>query len=332
MSLLSGHVAAPQQVNSTFPCDYLAPRLKPNFGDTDTEVVDGDHRVRGMEAAFFDLDKTVIDRASIMAFAGHFRREGLVSRRALARGACRQLVYRHRGAGARRLEKVRRSVLAVTRGWDSCQVRGIVVAALAEAVDPITYVEARELIRDHIARGRRVYLVSAAPAEIVEPIAQRLGVHEAVASVALVDDDGRYTGELQRYVFGPAKADAVMEIAERDGIDLGASYAYTDSATDVPMLETVGHPVAVNPDRRLRHVAVERDWEVLRFSQLPKPAGADGAAAAQDPVSDAAQVARRRHGRRRALTWGSVAAAVAAAGGGATAIAWRSYRSQLGEA
>lgn len=333
MSLLSGHVAAPQQVNSTFPCDYLAPRLKPNFGDTDTAVVDGDHKVRGMEAAFFDLDKTVIDRASIMAFAGHFRREGLVSRRALARGACRQLVYRHRGAGARRLEKVRRSVLAVTQGWDSGQVRGIVVAALAEAVDPITYVEARELIRDHIARGRRVYLVSAAPAEIVEPIAERLGVHEAVASVAVVDDDGRYTGELHSYVYGPAKADALLEIAERDGIDLAASYAYSDSATDLPMLETVGHPVAVNPDRHLRHVAAEREWEVLNFSQLPKRAGADDIAVPEeDAVVEAADMARRRHGRRRVLTWGSVAAAVAAAGGGATAIAWRSYRSQLGEA
>lgn len=274
-----------------------------------------------MEAAFFDLDKTVIDRASIMAFARHFRREGLVSRRAMARGACTQLVYRHRGAGARRLEKVRRSVLSVTRGWDSLQVRGIVVAVLSEAVDPITYVEARELIDDHIAHGRRVYLVSAAPAEIVEPIASRLGVQEAVASRAMVDDEGRYTGELERYVYGPAKADAVKEIAERDGIDLAASYAYSDSATDVPMLEAVGHPVAVNPDRHLRQVAAERGWEVLHFSRLLGTA-----------VVEEAEEVVRRHGRRKAWTYGSVAAALAAAGGGATAIAWRSYRSQLGEA
>jgi HAD superfamily hydrolase (TIGR01490 family) len=274
-----------------------------------------------MEAAFFDLDKTVIDRASIMAFARHFRREGLVSRRAMARGACKQLVYRHHGAGARQLEKVRQSVLAVTRGWDSSQVRGIVVASLEEAVDPITYVEARDLIFDHIANGRRVYLVSAAPAEIVEPIADRLGVHEAVASVALVDADGRYTGELVRYVYGPAKAEVVKEIAERDGIDLAASFAYSDSATDVPMLEMVGHPVAVNPDRHLRHVAVERGWEVVRFSKL-----------LGNTVVEEAEEVMRRHDRRRALTWGSVAAAIAAAGGGATAIAWRSYRSQLHEA
>jgi HAD superfamily hydrolase (TIGR01490 family) len=278
-----------------------------------------------MEAAFFDLDKTVIDRASIMAFAGHFRREGLVSRRALARGACTQLVYRHRGAGERRLEKVRRSVLAVTRGWDSAQVRRIVVEALAEAVDPITYVEARQLIEDHIAEGRRVYLVSAAPAEIVEPIASRLGVHEAVASVAAIDDEGRYTGEVARYVYGPAKADAVKEIAERDGVDLEASFAYSDSATDVPMLETVGHPVAVNPDHRLRQVAAERGWEVLRFSRLA------GTVVVENTEEDEEELVKR-HDRRRVVAWGSVAAAVAAAGGGATAIAWRSYRSQLGRA
>ena len=300
-----------------------------------------------MEAAFFDLDKTVIDRASIMAFAGHFRREGLVTRRAMARGACTQLVYKHRGASPRRLEKVRRSVLAVTKGWDRIQVRNIVIAALADAVDPITYVEARELIDRHISEGRRVYLVSAAPAEIVEPIAERLGVHKAVASVARVDGDGRYTGELERYVYASAKADAVAEIAVRDGIDLDASYAYSDSATDVPMLEAVGHPVAVNPDRHLRQVAAERGWEVARFSQLrgstsvePAAAAVVDVAATADAGADVAYGAageavepnRKRHSHRKAWRYGSVAAAVAAAGGGATALAWRSYRSQLGQA
>ncbi|HUE60358.1 MAG TPA: HAD-IB family hydrolase [Acidimicrobiales bacterium] len=306
-----------------------------------------------MEAAFFDLDKTVIDRASIMAFAGHFRREGLVTRRALARGACNQLVYKHRGASARRLEKVRRSVLAVTKGWDRSQVRRIVVEALAEAVDPITYVEARELIDRHIAEGRRVYLVSAAPAEIVEPIAERLGVHEAVASVARVDAEGRYTGELERYVYASAKAEAVTEIARRDGIDLSASYAYSDSATDVPMLEAVGHPVAVNPDRNLRQAAIERGWEVARFSRLlgstvvesaeetvvdaamaiaSVAAGEAGEAGRSVEAGRSAEAGRKSRSHRRAWTYGSVAAAVAAAGGGATALAWRSYRSQLGQA
>lgn len=277
-----------------------------------------------MEAAFFDLDKTVIDRASIMAFASCFRREGLLNRRAMAKGACTQLIYKHRGASEQRLDKVRSSVLSITKGWDRDQVRRIVVEALADAVDPITYVDARELIQDHLRRGRRVYLVSAAPAEIVEPIADRLGVHHAVASVARVDDDGRYTGELERYAYGPAKADAVKEIAERDGIDLERSFAYSDSATDVPMLEAVGHAVAVNPDRRLREVAAERGWEVARFSRLLGTTVVETACEVDQPA--------RRHSRKAVWAWGSAAAAVAAAGGGATAIAWRSYRSQLGQA
>ena len=279
-----------------------------------------------MEAAFFDLDKTVIDRASIMAFAPRFRREGLLNRRAMAKGACTQLIYKHRGASEQRLDKVRRSVLSITKGWDRDQVRRIVVEALADAVDPITYVDARELIQHHIRRGRRVYLVSAAPAEIVEPIADRLGVHHAVASVARVDDDGRYTGELERYAYGPAKADAVKEIAERDGIDLERSFAYSDSATDVPMLEAVGHAVAVNPDRRLREVAAERGWEVARFSRLL------GTTVVETACETEVEQAARRHSRKAVWAWGSAAAAVAAAGGGATAIAWRSYRSQLGQA
>ena len=280
-----------------------------------------------MEAAFFDLDKTVIDRASIMAFAPRFREEGLLNRRTMAKGACTQLVYKHRGASERRLDKVRSSVLSITKGWDSDQVRRIVVEALADALDPITYFDARELIQHHIRRGRRVYLVSAAPAEIVEPIADRLGVHHAVASVARVDDDGRYTGELERYAYGPAKADAIREIAERDGIDLERSFAYSDSATDVPMLESVGHPVAVNPDRRLREVAAERGWEVAHFSRV-----LGAATVPETPDVVATEQPARRHSRKAVWAWGSAAAAVAAAGGGATAIAWRSYRSQLGQA
>lgn len=288
------------------------------------------HKVRDMEAAFFDLDKTVIDRASIMAFARHFRREGLLSRRSIARGACAQLVYKHRGASERRLEKVRGSVLAITKGWDSRRVRSIVSEALVEAVDPIIYIEARELIEQHIRDGRRVYLVSAAPAEIVEPIAERLGVHRAVASVARVDGEGRYTGELEHYAYGPAKADAVKQIADRDGIDLEGSFAYSDSATDVPMLEAVGHPVAVNPDRRLREIAAERDWEVARFSRLPGGVAIEerqvtvGGDAGDGPDQDRTEP---RHNRKAVWAWGSAAAALAAAGGGATAIAWKSYRS-----
>jgi hypothetical protein len=110
-----------------------------------------------------------------------------------------------------------------------------------------------------------VFIISASPEEIVAPLAQYLGVDEAIASRAELDTDGRYTGNVEFWSYGPYKAEAMREVAERQGIDLDASYAYSDSATDVPMLEAVGHPVAVNPDRELTRVAHQREWEIRRF-------------------------------------------------------------------
>jgi HAD superfamily hydrolase (TIGR01490 family) len=274
-----------------------------------------------MEAAFFDLDKTVIAKPSIMAFARDFRREGLLTRRTMAKGLWLQVVYVHVGAGSKKLARVRQSVLALTTGWDQALVRRVVSEGLSSAIDPITYAEARELIDEHRLAGRRVYLVSAAPAEIVEPLAQHFGAHEALASVARVDRDGRYTGDVERYAYGPEKASLIRHLATRDGLDLTASWAYSDSATDVPMLETVGHPVAVNPDRALRRIAQLRGWEIQRFERTLEPSPVTAKA---EPDRLAPAVAGR--GRLSWALWGSAAAAVVAAAGGAGAVAWR-YRS-----
>src|SRR4051812_38920974 len=218
-----------------------------------------------MEAAFFDLDKTVIAKASMAAFGRHFYREGLISRRTLVRAVYAQLVYLHIGASEERLAEIRESVLTLTKGWDQKRVKQIVVETLDEIVEPIVYEEAEKLIEEHKAAGRRVFIVSASPEEIVEPLAGYLGVDEAISSQATVDADGRYTGEMAVYAYGPYKADIMRELAEAQGIDLEASYAYSDSYTDIPMLEAVGHPVAVNPDRVLLKVARERGWEVRSF-------------------------------------------------------------------
>jgi HAD superfamily hydrolase (TIGR01490 family) len=218
-----------------------------------------------VEAAFFDLDKTVIARASMVAFGGPFYREGLISRWLVLRALYGQLVYLYVGASEARLARMRRSALALTKGWDQAHVQRIVRETLTEVIEPIVYDEAIQLIREHKAAGRRVYLVSASPIEIVRPLAEFLGVHDAIATRARLDDDGRYTGELEFYSYGPFKVDAMRELAARDGLDLEASYAYSDSATDIPMLEAVGHPVAVNPDRALLRAAREREWEVRWF-------------------------------------------------------------------
>jgi HAD superfamily hydrolase (TIGR01490 family) len=219
-----------------------------------------------MEAAFFDLDKTVIAKASMVAFGKPLYREGLISRWLLLRALYGQLVYMYLGADEDRLARMKDAVLALTKGWEQAHVRAIVSEALTEVVEPIVYDEAMQLIREHQEAGRLVYIVSASPVEIVEPLAGYLGVDSFLGTRSEIDDEGRYSGRMEFYCFGPAKRLAMEEIAAERGIDLAGSFAYSDSATDIPMLECVGHAVAVNPDRELARAAKEHGWEVREFS------------------------------------------------------------------
>jgi HAD superfamily hydrolase (TIGR01490 family) len=220
-----------------------------------------------VEAAFFDLDKTVIAKASMVAFSGPLHRAGLVSRRMLLRAAWGQLVYSQFGATPEKLDKLRDSVLRLTVGWDQAEIGQIVRETLVDVVEPIVYEEALELIREHRSAGRKVFIVSASPEEIVVPLARYLGVDEVLATRAELDDHGRYTGRTELYCYGPTKVVAMQAAAERDGIDLAHSYAYSDSGSDRPMLEAVGHAVAVNPDRDLLKAARANGWEVRRFTR-----------------------------------------------------------------
>ena len=222
--------------------------------------------VNRMEAAFFDLDKTVIAKASMVAFGKPLYRAGLVSRWLVLRALYGQLVYLYLGADEERMAKMQSSVLRVTKVWDQAHVSKVVRETLEEVIEPIVYDEALDLIKAHQAAGRRVYIVSASPEEVVVPLARYLGADEAIATRARIDGNGRYTGEIDFYSYGPHKAEAMREVAAARGIDLAASYAYSDSETDIPMLEAVGHPVAVNPDRELSRLAAEREWEVQWFS------------------------------------------------------------------
>ena len=232
-----------------------------------------------VEAAFFDLDKTVIAKASMVAFSGPLHRAGLLSRRMLLRAAWGQLVYAQFGASPEKLAKLRDSVLRLTRGWDQAAISQIVRETLVDVVEPIVYDEALELIREHQSAGRKVFIASASPEEIVAPLGRFLGVDEVIATRAELDEHGRYTGSTELYCYGPDKAVAIRAVAERDGIDLTRSYGYSDSATDKPMLEAVGHPVAVNPDRELLRAAKANGWEIRRFThrvplreRVPMPA------------------------------------------------------------
>ena len=219
-----------------------------------------------IEAAFFDLDKTVIAKASMVAFGRSFRQAGMINRRVMARAAWNGLLFHYLGANEERMRTFRESALRITRGWDHEAVGNLVRRTLTDVIDPIVYEEALDLIREHRDAGRLVYIVSASPEEIVKPLATYLGADGAVASSARLDDSGRYTGEVDVYAYGPFKADAIRALAEHENIDLSRSYAYSDSATDEPMLRAVGHPFAVNPDRELSRIAKAESWPVLLFS------------------------------------------------------------------
>lgn len=218
-----------------------------------------------MEAAFFDLDKTVIAHGALVAFGGSFRRAGMVNRRVLARTIWNGLVFRTFGADEERMRRFRESALQMTRGWDHETVTSIVHHTLAEVIDPIVYDEAIVLIEGHRAAGRLVYLISASPEEIVAPLAEHLGLDGIIASRARLDADGRYTGDVEFYCYGENKVNAITELATAESIDLGRSYAYSDSATDLPMLQAVGHPIAVNPDRELIQIALRNGWPIVEF-------------------------------------------------------------------
>ena len=203
----------------------------------------------------------------MVAFTGPFFRAGLLNRRLLLRAAWGQLVYMQFGASEKKLKKMRDRVLGLTVGWDQAEISSIVRETLDDVIEPIIFDEALDLIREHQAAGRKVFIVSASPEEIVAPLAQHLGVDEAIATRAELDDDGRYTGRTELYCYGPDKSVAMRAAAERDGIDLDESYAYSDSATDIPMLECVGHATAVNPDRELARVARARGWSIVHFTR-----------------------------------------------------------------
>ncbi|MFF0424163.1 HAD family hydrolase [Streptomyces sp. NPDC004520] len=218
-------------------------------------------------AAFFDLDKTVIAKSSTLTFSKSFYRGGLISRRAALRTAYIQFVFLAGGADHDQMERMREYLSALCKGWNVAQVKELVAETLHDLIDPIIYDEAASLIEEHHAAGRDVVIVSTSGAEVVEPIGEMLGADRVVATRMVVGEDGCFTGEVEYYAYGPTKAEAVRELAESEGYDLSRCYAYSDSATDIPMLEAVGHPYAVNPDRTLRREAVAREWPVLAFEK-----------------------------------------------------------------
>jgi HAD superfamily hydrolase (TIGR01490 family) len=250
-----------------------------------------------MEAAFFDLDKTIISRSSSLALSRPMYRAGMVTRGQLVRGAYAQLVYALLGADEKKMERLKDGMLQLTKGWDRHEVERLVRDVVIDVIDPYVYQEAVDLMALHRAEGRKIFIVSSSPEEVVRPLAAHFGVSGVIATRPRIEG-GRYTGELEFYCYGESKAAAIRSLAERLGVDLAGSYAYTDSITDLPMLEAVGHPVAVNPDRELRKEAETRGWDVRDFRR---------------PVRLRTRIVETAAHPRTQITAGVVAAAVAAA-------------------
>jgi HAD superfamily hydrolase (TIGR01490 family) len=231
-------------------------------------------------AAFFDLDKTVIAKSSTLAFSKPFFDQGLINRQTVLKSAYAQFLFLMSGADHDQMDRMRSYITNMCTGWNVEQVKSIVAEALHDIVDPLVFAEAADLIADHKLCGRDVVVVSASGEEIVAPIARALGATHAMAT-RMVVEDGKYTGEIAFYCYGEGKVEAIRELAAREGYSLEHCYAYSDSITDLPMLEAVGHPTVVNPDRALRKEATARGWSARTFSRpvplrdrIPAPSGA----------------------------------------------------------
>ena len=236
---------------------------------------------RKKEAAFFDLDKTVIAKSSTLAFVRPLRKAGLLNHRAVLKAAVAQAIYRTVGADQVQLDRVRDQLVGLSKGLKADRVRRLVQETVDEVISPLVYAEALALMDEHRRQGRKIVIMSISPEEVVRPLAGYLGVDHVIASRSAVDEEGRYAGRVAFYATGEAKAGAIRELAVQWDLDLEGCFGYSDSSADLPMLEAVGQPVVVNPDRALREVAIERKWTVAEFDSpvtlrtrlqtLPKP-------------------------------------------------------------
>lgn len=215
-------------------------------------------------AALFDLDRTLLSHSSSLALAGSFRERGLIGRRQLLKARVAQLLFTRFGAGHGRSGQTADNAVIVLEGLPVTHLQEIVSDAWEPVLRPLVYREALDLAKEHAERGEPVFVVSGALQEVVDVLASELGFEGALGSRAEVRD-GLYTGRLERRLLGQVKAAAVGELASAEGLDLAVSTAYSDSSSDVPLLEAVGRPVAVNPDRRLARIARARGWPIRRF-------------------------------------------------------------------
>ena len=251
-------------------------------------------------AAFFDLDKTLMAGSSGMHFARAASRHGIISRGQALRWGRDHLRYRLRGATDDETREVLKVARELITGVSAVELDRMGTEVMASIL-PRIYPRMLDELYAHQDAGRATFIVSAAGNNLVSALAAVLGADGGIGTRYEVDGEGRFTGRLDGpFVYGKGKVDAMERFAEQHGIDMGASYAYSDSASDLPMLRAVGHAVAVNPDPELAAVAAAEGWEVMRFERLGRRLAIAGTTLVAVAVGGIASwVTARRAPRRR---------------------------------
>jgi HAD superfamily hydrolase (TIGR01490 family) len=252
-------------------------------------------------AAFFDLDRTLMAGSSAFQFGRAAYKAGLATRRQLASDAWENVLFRLRGSTDSGTDALRERVGRMLEGVRVRELQRLAHDVLA-GVLPRLYPQMLEIAYEHQDAGRPIFICTAAAQEMAELMAIVLTFDGAVGSVSEVVD-GHYTGRAGGpFTYREGKAEAIRDLAEREGIDLTESWAYSDSESDLPMLRLVGHPVAVNPDAELGRVARMEGWELLRFERLGRRlrvAGAAGVAAGLGGLGSVVLSRRSAPARRR---------------------------------
>jgi len=219
-------------------------------------------------AAFFDLDKTLMAGSSGMQFARIAAKRKIVSRRQLAGWAVEHMRYRLRGTTDARTREVLRVARELISGLPATTVDRMGPEVMA-AILPRVYPQMLDEVYAHQDAGRATFIVSAAGHDVVESLANVLGMDGGIGTRYELDGEGSFTGRFDGpFVYGPGKVEAMQAFAAAHDIDLATSYAYSDSISDLPMLRAVGNPVVVNPDPPLLEIAREEGWQTLRFERL----------------------------------------------------------------
>lgn len=259
-------------------------------------------------AAFFDVDRTLIPGSSLFLLARGLYERDMFRVRDMARFGWGQMMFRLRGEQKKGMDRSRESTLEFVAGRSQRELMSWGREIAEDRILPRVYQDIVQVIEGHQERGDLTFLVTAAPIELAEELARHLGMTGAIATVSEVDDQGFYTGRLAGDIMhGPAKAKAVAEVAAERGIDLAECAAYSDSMNDLPLLEAVGYPHAVNPESELRRIAFQRGWPIhelrtrRRALLIGIPAGVGGVAVFGAGAGFGAWLQRRSDDRRANL-------------------------------